>query len=145
MSLSVIVVASHIRGLECLCGTGRLVWQRQVHGTIPSRNAIRTTCMQLLPLVEMFCKWELQEDCSNLRALMLRFDSEQHLETHELGRSLLSMLRDDDVCGDTVPQCIPPTALVNPFGIVRERLAAAALAMRRLHSQVNMLLALCTN
>lgn len=53
--------------------------------------------MQLLPLVEMYCKWELKEDCSNLQELMLQFDSEAELETHELGRSLLHMLRDDDI------------------------------------------------
>jgi hypothetical protein len=43
----------------------------------------------------MYCKWELEEDCSNLWALMLRFDSEADLETHDLGRSLLLMLRSD--------------------------------------------------
>jgi hypothetical protein len=52
--------------------------------------------MQLLPLVEMYCRWELEEDCSDLNALMRRFDSESVLETHELGRSLLLMLRDED-------------------------------------------------
>ena len=51
--------------------------------------------MQLLPLVEMYCRWELEEDCSNLEALLLRFDSEAELESHELGCALLHMVRDD--------------------------------------------------
>ena len=45
----------------------------------------------------MFCKYELQEDCSDLRALMLRFDGERALETDELGRAMLQMLRDDEI------------------------------------------------
>ena len=51
----------------------------------------------------MFCKWELQEDCTNLRALMLRFDSEEELDSHELGRSLLFMVRNEDVDVDGLP------------------------------------------
>jgi hypothetical protein len=53
--------------------------------------------MQLLPLIEMYCKWELQEDCSNLGELMRRFDDEAELQSHDLGRSMLEMVRDDDV------------------------------------------------
>ena len=97
--------------------------------------------MQLLPLVEMYCKWELQEDCTNLRALMLRFDSESELESHELGRSLLSMIRDEVDCHDHFPlrATLPPQS--SPFDLVRERLAAAGLAIRNLHVQVQLVLA----
>ena len=143
MSPYVSTVRNFERPLKQLWGTGRLVWQRHVLGPYPSRNTIRTTCMQLLPLVEMYCKWELQEDCSNLRALMVRFDSERQLESHELGRSLLAMLRDDDVCFDTLEHHDPHPTVSNPFQIVRERLAAAALAMQGLRYEVNILLALC--
>ena len=95
----------------CFFPAGQLVWRRHSAHTNPSGRAIRTTCMQLLPLVEMYCKWELEEDCSNLRELMLRFDSEAELETHELGRSLLHMLRDDDI-GLRVP---PPPLCGSPL------------------------------
>ena len=74
--------------------TGQMVWRRHTHLPLPPRQVIRNTCVQLLPLVEMYLKWELEnctkeEDCTNLRALMLRFDSETELESNELGRSLL--------------------------------------------------------
>ena len=62
------------------------MWQRHAHLTSPSWHAIRDTCTQLFPLVEMYYKWELQEDCSDLRALMLRFDSEIELEAHDTTR-----------------------------------------------------------
>lgn len=92
--------------------------------------------MQLLPLVEMFCKWELQEDCTDLWALMIRFDSEVALESHELGRSLLFMVRDDANGLDILPGNIPRVVTSNPFDVVRERLAAAGHAIRSLHQQV---------
>ena len=92
--------------------------------------------MELLPLVEMYCRWELLEDCSNLRELMLRFDSESDLESHELGRSLLSMIRDDDMGFGTLPTRAPIVALPSPFDAVRERLSAAAFAIQGLHAQV---------
>ena len=115
------------------------MWQHQVHPPPPSQHAMRNTCMQLLPLVEMFCKWELQEDCSDLVSLMHRFDSQHQLESHELGRSLLAMLGDEDGRFESPPQHIPITAMPNPFDIVRERLAAAALAIRDLQVQACLL------
>ena len=116
------------------------MWQRHAHLPPPSHHAIRTTCMQLLPLLEMYCKWELEEDCTNLRALMLRFDSESELESHELGRSLLAMLRDEDIGHNNLPlpASLPP--MPSPFDLVRERLAAANLAIRTLRAQVHLLL-----
>lgn len=98
--------------------------------------------MQLLPLVEMYCKWVLEEDCTNLRGLMCRFDSELELESHELGRSLLFMIRDDDVGLISTPHPAPVQVVDNPFNDVRERLAAAAMAIRELHPQVPMLVLL---
>ena len=95
--------------------------------------------MQLLPLVEMFCKWELEEDCTDLWALMVRFDSEVELESHELGRSLLFMVRDDAAGLDILPVSAPVVVVANPFDVVRERLSAAANAIRGLHQQVQLL------
>ena len=46
--------------------------------------------------MEMFCRWELLEDCNDLQGLLVRFDSEAELESHELGRALLFMIRNDD-------------------------------------------------
>ena len=125
--------------LNSLSSTGRLVWQHHVHSPPPSRHAIRNTCMQLLPLVEMFCKWELEEDCSDLISLMRRFDSQHQLESHELGRSLLAMLEDEDGRFETPPHHVPIAARPNPFEAVRERLAAAALAIRDLQVQACLL------
>ena len=94
--------------------------------------------MQLLPLVEMYCKWVLHEDCSSLRALMLRFDNERELELHELGRSLLLMVRDDDDDGlDRVPSRVPGVAASSPFDAIRARLADVDVALRGLHPQVH--------
>jgi hypothetical protein len=84
----------------------------------------------------MYCKWVLQEDCSSLRGLMLRFDSEVELESHELGRSLLDMVRHDDVGFVSVPQPVPFIATASPFDAIRDRLAAAATAIRGLQEQV---------
>ena len=92
--------------------------------------------MQLLPLVEMYCKWELEEDCSDLRSLMLRFDSEEDLESHELGRSLLFMLRDDDVGLHIYPAHGRNIHRSNPFDDIMERLQAANLAIHGLQTQV---------
>ena len=97
--------------------------------------------MQLLPLVEMYCKWELEEDCTNLRALMLRFDSESKLQTHELGRSLLCMIRDEDIGLHNLPLRAPLPAHPSPFDLVRERLAEVGLAITNLHAQVHMAIA----
>lgn len=91
----------------------------------------------MLPLVEMFCKWELGEDCGDLRALMLRFDSELELATHDLGRSLLCMLRDDNEDFDRLPLHTEVPVRTNPFADVTERLQAAGIAIRELHAQVH--------
>lgn len=93
-------------------------------------------CLRLLPLLEMYCRWELQEDCSDLQSLMHRYDSETELETHELGRSLLLMIRSDHVGFDGVPPRVDIGAHSNLFVEVRERLAAAAIAIEDLHMQV---------
>lgn len=93
--------------------------------------------MQLLPLVEMFCKWELEEDCTSLRALMLRFDSESELESHELGRSLLFMVQEDVDLLEILPQPIPLVPHANPFEVVRERLAPVAMAITNLQQHVH--------
>ena len=112
------------------------MWRRHNGLPRPSHRVLRATCLHLLPLVEMFCKWELQEDCSDLASLMHRFDSETELESNELGRSLLYMIRNDDMGFHTLPQRISFNASVNPFEAVRERLAAAQLAIRDLSEQV---------
>lgn len=98
--------------------------------------------MRLLPLLEMFCKWELQDDCTNLRALMARFDSESDLESTELGRSLLLMIQDDDDGFDNLPRLTTIDPPVNPFSVVRERLASVDLAMRDLQPHVHSLMCL---
>ena len=81
----------------------------------------------------MFCKWELQEDCSDLRAT----DSEAVMESHELGRSLLFMVGHEDVGFDSLPHLSPVEPRINPFEVVRERLAAVDLALHGLHPQVH--------
>lgn len=98
--------------------------------------------MRLLPLLEMFCKWKLQDDCTNLRALMARFDSESDLQSTELGRSLLAMIQDDDDGLYNLPHLATIDSPVNPFSVVRERLASVDLAMRGLHPYVHSLMCL---
>lgn len=114
---------------------GQLVWRRHV-GRCPSPNALRATCMELLPLVEMFLKWELQEDCSNLGDLMQRFDSESQLETHVLGRALLLMLRDDDGGMEMSSRRMQFEAPLDPFAAIRIRIAAVDTAFQALQPQV---------
>lgn len=116
--------------------TGQLVWRCHARPPPPSHHVLRNTCMQILPLVEMFCKWELQEDCGNLRALMLRFDPELELESHELGRSLLGMIQNDDTGIDGVHRLLDSGVQANPFDDLRARLAAAEVALRDLQPQV---------
>ena len=127
----------YLSSAQCLWSSGQLVWRRLVHSPHPSHHTIRDTCTRLLPLLEMFCKWELQEDCSDLRALMLRFDSEVVLGSHELGRSLLFMIGHEDVGFDSLPHPPPIEPRINPFDVVRERLAAVDLALHGLHPQVH--------
>lgn len=114
------------------------MWRRHVNFPIPFAQAICTTCMQLLPLVAMHCRWELQEDCSDLRALMLRFDSEVDLASHALGRSLLFMVRDEDAGIGSLQQHAQSPPQANLFDEVRHRLAAVDLAIRDLHEQVHL-------
>ena len=89
--------------------------------------------MQLLPLVEMYYKWVLEDDCTSLPALMCRFDSEFKLESHELSRSLLFIIRDDDVGLFGEPRQPTTRKAASPFHEVQERLAAAAIAIQDLH------------
>jgi hypothetical protein len=119
---------------------GHLVYSRLHQCPSPSPHLVRTTCMQLLPLVEMYCRWELQEDCSNLVALLERFEDVPELESHALGRSLLLMVRDDDdglrsYYERQNAEPLPPTA-VDAFDVVRQRLAAVDLAFQGLQPQV---------
>ena len=120
---------------------GQLVWRRLVRSPSPSPHSIRTACMQLLPLVEMYCRWELQEDCNNLQALMERFDSVSELESHDLGRSLLCMVRDEEdgllACSERRHVEPSPNLSTDPFGAVRARLAAVDLAFQGLQAQVH--------
>ena len=96
--------------------------------------------MQLLPLVEMYCRWDLQEDCSNLQALVQRFDSVSELESHDLGRSLLRMVRDeeDGLLAYSERRHVEPFPHLgtDPFGAVRARLASVDLAFQSLQAQV---------
>ena len=119
---------------------GQLVWARHAGHPCPSPHAIRVTCMQLLPLLEMYCRWELKEDCSNLEALLLRYDSEAELESHKLGRALLHMIRDDAAGLPALPSRVhrqePPEVVEDPFLAVREHLAVVDSAFRNLQPQV---------
>ena len=112
------------------------MWQRFAHSPPPARHVIQASCMQLLPIVEMFCKYEFQDDCSDLRGLMLRFDSEVQLQSHELGRALLSMIGSDGAHFECLPRSLPIAPRPNPFQGVRDRLALAALAIQDLNAQV---------
>jgi hypothetical protein len=116
---------------------GELVWRRHGSSSLPSHHALRATCIQLLPLVEMYCKWELQEDCSDLRALMLRFDSEAALESHELGRSMLQMLRDDDVGVPVLPPRAQLSTPIDPFYDIKSSIAAVNTTFQAFQPQVH--------
>lgn len=67
---------------------------------------------------------------------MLRFDSESQLQSHALGCSLLSMIRDDGIDFDTLPPRMPVVAQLNPFDAIRQRLAITAEAIQELRAQV---------
>lgn len=113
------------------------MWSRFDPACVPSHRAVCATCVQLLPLIEMFCKWELQDDCSNLWELMLRFDSEAELSTHELGRSMLLMIRDDESDMRILSPRVQISTADNPFDAIRTRLAAIGTAFQRLQPQVH--------
>lgn len=123
----------------CVCA-GQLLWRRFDSARIPSHHSLCAACMQLLPLVEMYCKWELQEDCSNLGELMRRFDSEAELQSHDLGRSMLQIVRDDDVgLHQLLPRSLDaPTP--NPFAAIRSSLAAVDAAFQGMQPQVHVVL-----
>ena len=73
---------------------------------------------------------------------MLRLDSEQELESHELGRSFLFMVREDDAGFESFPQHDNLINQSSPFDVVRERLAAIDLAFRELQLHVHVVIAL---
>ena len=87
----------------------------------------------------------LQEECGNLRNLMLRFDDEEELLSHELGRSLLHMIRDDDIGLDILSRRSHSSAPLNPFDAVRARIAAVDLALVGLRPVVQVAPALCVS
>lgn len=123
----------------CLC-SGQLLWRRFATGRTPSHHSLRAASMQLLPLIEMYCKWELQEDCSNLGELMRRFDNKEELQSHDLGRSMLQMIRDDDA---GVHELLPRsrfTPASNPFDAIRSTLAAVDTALQGMQPQVHAIL-----
>lgn len=96
--------------------------------------------MEFFPLVEMYCRWELLEDCSDLQGLLLRSDLEAELETHELGRVFLYMVRNDDSGLPTSLPKVHPGApidiVADPFETMRERLAVVDSAIRTPQPQV---------
>ena len=69
---------------------------------------------------------------------MLRFDFEAALESHELGRSLLLMVRDDDVGLQSLPPRQIAVSPVNPFDAIRARIAEVDHAFQSLHAQVQL-------
>lgn len=118
------------------------MWRRFDPACVPSHRAVCATCVQLLPLIEMYCKWELQEDCSNLWELMLRFDSEAELSTHDLGRSMLLMIHDDEAGMRILSPRVQMSTADNPFDAIRTRLAAIGSAFQTLQPQVHVVLEL---
>jgi hypothetical protein len=68
---------------------------------------------------------------------MLRFDSESELESTALGRSLLRMIRDDDIALPCTDSELPPPVPINPFTAIRERLSAVDIALQGLQPQVH--------
>ena len=68
---------------------------------------------------------------------MLRFDGERALETDELGRAMLQMLRDDEIGFHIYPIPAQLPAAVNPFDEFRVSLAAVDTAIQALQPQVH--------
>ena len=133
-------MASITHGLHILFRySGQIVWRRHSRVPPPSHHALRTTCMHILPLVEMYCKWELQEDCSDLGALLLRFDSTSELQSNALGRSLLHMIREDDSGLPVTHSHRSPDVPMNPFNAIRERLVEMDMAIQELQPQVQLI------
>ena len=75
---------------------------------------------------------------------MVRFDSEVELESHDLGRSLLFMVRDDSHGMNMLPARVPLVPTGNPFDVLRDRLSAASHAIQAMHEQVPLHPSLCT-
>lgn len=71
---------------------------------------------------------------------MHRFDSETELESHELGRSFLFMIHNDDAEMYGMPRQARNSPIANPFDAIRERLATVGMAIRDLNAQVHILL-----
>lgn len=67
---------------------------------------------------------------------MLRFDNEFELESNDLGRSLLRMIREEDSTLPCTDSYLSPRVSSNPFSALRERLSAVDLAIRGLRPQV---------
>lgn len=135
-------VVSGCSHIDWMCA-GQLVWRSFRRLASPSHHAVRAACMEILPVVEMYCRHELQEECSNLQALMVRFDDERQLQSHELGRSLLFMIRDDEAGLETLYRRSHPAAPTNPFDAVRAGLAAVDLAFVGLRPQQQVAPAVC--
>ena len=74
-----------------------------------------------------------------MHSLMLRFESETELQSHELGRSLLMMVRHDDMGFKNIPRQTVVDTPTNLFDVFRDRFAAADLAIRELRPQVPVL------
>lgn len=85
------------------------------------------------PLMDMYYRWQLHEDCSNLGAHMLRFDGEVELESHDLDQSLLYMVRDDGTGLEGHARHIDINVAPNPFDAIRERLAVVDWDFMDLH------------
>ena len=63
---------------------------------------------------------------------MLRFDSESELRSHELGRSLLCMIQNDNTDFDGVHGLVESAVQANPFTELTARLSAAKVTLRGL-------------
>lgn len=68
---------------------------------------------------------------------MLRFDSESELQSHELGRSLLFMIRNDDTGLPLLHRTDSIGVPANPFDALRETLAAVDVAIHNIRPQVH--------
>lgn len=115
------------------------MWRWFASDCTPSHHAVRASCVQLLPLIDMYCKYVLQEDNTNLWGLMVRFDCEADLASHDLGCSMLAMLRDD---AEGRPEIMRPRVLmiaaVSPFEAIRTTLAAMDVALQTMRPHVHL-------
>ena len=119
----VVVYASNV-WIHWFCKLAvQIVWHHDERLLNARHQSIYATCLHVLPLVEMFCNWEFQEDCSDLKAVMLRYDSES-----ELGL----MCSDNRFCpcfgmmteaSNTNLETLTSHEVIDPFREIRERLA----------------------